>query len=606
MITPVWGTEYIERWLDLCFASQRAEGNIPFLIEHCQFELVIATKVADVDYMQNSQRFRTIMAGIPVRFVTIDEFFPPQGSIPYGVPLTLAYAKAINELGEQAIGTFVMIMNADCLVAAGAYKSLLDRIQAGYTIICTTSIRSVDGCTLDQLNQRIDPDTGIISISSRSMMKLALTNLHSSVSGRVLNDLNDIDSTYYHQMFWRVSDDCLAMRAFMVHPLCFQIERCMEKVICPVDYGFMIELSPNGKFCVLEDSDLFAMMELQSRDSEAHWLRITPNNQNQSEHFAQVGEEIVAHAATWTTSEHRRFVEQTILFHSGDLPDNLEDHLAPFNAFVDQIVERLPPPVSHIGHFQWLPAVRIYGEEMTQAGATEITSLLDDPRNLETLPPPKRTQPCSKTNPLPSETPTRFLSPFYALGFRLVCSLKYRMKMVVIRKWCRQRVKEALHKRGISEQVRDVVVVGDVNKDTPSFNPAVRIHRYKNPSQSNFHIHPPSRARVSGGQLVIYARVGLLQIWKYLGEDIEALLASHSHVAIVLIEERFQRLSVLGNTYMLSILLSDLFRPYYDTHVDVVTAPLIEEFGEKHSDGKGTSPSYFSALIITLCNRNKP
>ena len=34
-------------------------------------------------------------------------------------PLTLAYAKVIADLGDAGVGTFVMLMNADCVLASG-------------------------------------------------------------------------------------------------------------------------------------------------------------------------------------------------------------------------------------------------------------------------------------------------------------------------------------------------------------------------------------------------------------------------------------------------------------------------------------------------------
>jgi hypothetical protein len=42
----------------------------------------------------------------------------------------------------------------------------------------------------------------------------------------------------------------------------------------------------------------------------------------------------------------------------------------------------MPPPVSHIGHFQWLPAVQIYRQDMIKDGSGAPITLLDDPRNI--------------------------------------------------------------------------------------------------------------------------------------------------------------------------------------------------------------------------------
>ena len=265
MITPVWGAPYIERWLGFCFASLRSDGNIPYLNEHCDFELAIVTKSADAAFMQESPRFKQVMSGIRVRFILMDEFFPRTGQTGYGVPLTLAYAKAIADLGDDGVGTFVMLMNADCVLASGSLESIVRRIRRGETIVVGQSLRAVDGSARDRLLARVDRN-GVLAIAPRELMQLVDAALHSTVTARIVNQPGIVEANYYHQMFWRISDDCLAMRAFMLHPICFRLDRRLEKVVCPMDYGFLLELCPDGRFGVLDDSDEFLIIELQDRE----------------------------------------------------------------------------------------------------------------------------------------------------------------------------------------------------------------------------------------------------------------------------------------------------------------------------------------------------
>ena len=622
MITPVWGAAYIERWLDLCFATQRAEGNIPYLNRNADFSLVIATKAADIEYMRTSERFGAMTAGLHVDYVTIDEFFPPHGTIPYGIPLTLAYAKAIQSLGENAPGSFVMIMNADCMLADGSFKGILDRIQAGYDIICSTSVRTVDGRTRDDLLARVDPVSGVLAVPPRQMMRMALDNLHSTVSGRIVNDVADIDSTYYHQIFWRVSDDCLAMRGFMVHPLCFRIERMMDKVICPVDYGFMIEMAPTGKFCVIGDSDDYVMMELQARDSESHWLRFAPAGQTLDQRLEQLSGEILDHASTWTTSEHRRYAHETILYHSGDLPSDLEERLAPFHSFIDGILNQLPAPVSHIGHFQWLPAVRIYREDMERGGAPAFPALLDDPRN-QTSPSSTaqaQTAPIADSPdealcdlPLPLRLPLRI---YRSLSYRS-CKLIRNLRIAILP--CAINPEKALHeacRRTIADMIEtdlssagpaglDVVYVEDAAKDAPRRAKGTRITRVEDPShgrsRKDFNIVAPTRSTVTAGPVVVYARPGLLPVWENIGDDVATMLTSggYSQVRIAFIQERYGRLGVTDHAFMLSILLSSLFRPGWRTRVEVMTQPQAGMAPQPATD----SPEAFSALLLSITPR---
>jgi hypothetical protein len=160
LITPVWGRCYINRWLDLSFAALRSERNIPFLNKNSDFELAVITKSEDAAFMQADPKFNSVTAGIRVKFITMDEFFPPNGEVTYGLPLTLAYGKAIQDLGEDGIGTYVILMNADFVPASGSLRSLLARIRNGFTSIAAASIRVINaGARVAELSRRPSRDS---------------------------------------------------------------------------------------------------------------------------------------------------------------------------------------------------------------------------------------------------------------------------------------------------------------------------------------------------------------------------------------------------------------------------------------------------------------
>src|SRR5262249_10121685 len=154
------------------------------------------------------------------------------------------------------LGTFVMLMNADCVLASGSLATVLSRFERGETIVVGQSLRAVDGSAREKLLARVDAD-GVLAIPPRELMRLIEPALHSTVTARILNEPGIVEASYHHQMFWRIGADCLAMRAFMLHPICFRVDRRLDKVVCPMDYGFLLELCPGGRFGVLDDSDDF-------------------------------------------------------------------------------------------------------------------------------------------------------------------------------------------------------------------------------------------------------------------------------------------------------------------------------------------------------------
>ena len=227
IIVPVWGKDYVERWLGFAFAALLADGNLPYLKDHSNLELVIMTKAADVATLKNHWQLNELTKGVRVTYITIDEFFPA-GRVEYGVPLTLAYGKAIARIGGNELGSFAVLLNADFILSKGSLASLLRRIEAGHTVITAPSIRVPDHVVRPLLQAKLDIDQNVLPMSGRELMKLVNQYPHSAVLGRTLNCNTFVDSNHYHLMYWRVSQDLLIARYFLLMPLCFQVQTAFQ------------------------------------------------------------------------------------------------------------------------------------------------------------------------------------------------------------------------------------------------------------------------------------------------------------------------------------------------------------------------------------------
>ena len=559
MITPVWGAPYIERWLGFCFASLRSDGNIPYLVEHCDFELAIVTKSADAAFMQESPRFKQVMSGIRVRFILMDEFFPRTGKTGYGVPLTLAYAKAIADLGDDGVGTFVMLMNADCVLASGSLESVVRRIRRGETIVVGQSLRAVDGSARDRLLARVD-ENGVLAIAPRALMQLVDAALHSTVTARIVNEPGIVEANYYHQMFWRISDDCLAMRAFMLHPICFRLDRRLEKVVCPMDYGFLLELCPDGRFGVLDDSDEFLIVELQDRDSESHLLRLAPASLSPGQRLSRLRREIAEVAAMWTTAEHRRAATHTLYFHRNDLPSDLPRRVAPFESFVAGILARMPRPISHMGHPHWLGALRIYRQNMVRGGSDASIALLDHPLNAtdvaQAVPPPT----AQTLHPLSLEWRGRMKAWFATrrVAMQQPASETELGRSLRLRQELGDLVCATI---GSEPTAIDVLHIGNIALLAPPLPQAARLLRLADPSkggrQRSFDIEVPA-AEDATGILIVYVTAGFLSCWDRLEEDLGRFLETRRLVVLVFIADRFRALEFATHSYLFTVLATSL------------------------------------------------
>jgi hypothetical protein len=365
MLVPLWGSAYFTRWFELPAASLLSEGNIPYLKEYSDFELVFLTRRDDMSFLQGHSIFRSLQEQIDTSILTIDEFFPTKASVTYGVPLTLAFAKGVRDLGEAGIGTFVILMNADFVLSDGSLRALLDRIQQGFQIIAAPSIRVVDHLARPQLQSLLNKSPEHKGFLAREMMRIVNENLHQTVLARVINRPELIEAWYYHLIYWRINPTCLAARYFLLMPLCFQLRRQVQAMTSPIDYGFLKQVCPGGNYCVLRDSDDFLMVELQEQDSEASLLRVAPKFASTEEVIESKKSDVIANAGVWATAEHRRAVDYTLLFHSEDLPATIDQQVSEFDQHMADILNQMPPPVPSSRHFHWLAALRDYRSRMS-------------------------------------------------------------------------------------------------------------------------------------------------------------------------------------------------------------------------------------------------
>jgi hypothetical protein len=447
------------------------------------------------------------------------------------------------------------------------------RIRRGETIVVGQSLRAVDGSARDRLLARVD-ENGVLAIAPRALMQLVNAALHSTVTARIVNEPGIVEANYHHQMFWRICDDCLAMRAFMLHPICFRLDRKLEKVVCPMDYGFLLELCPEGRFGVLDDSDEFLIVELQDRDSESHLLRLAPASSSSGHRLSRLGREIAEVAATWTTAEHRRSATHTLYFHQNDLPGDLPRRVAPFESFVASILARMPRPISHMGHPHWLAALRVYRQNMIRGGSDASSiALLDHPRNAsdveQAVPPTART-----LRPLRAEWQGRIK----AWSATRRAAMQQPPPETELGRSLRLRRELGDLVRGMigSEPTAvDVVHIGNIALLTPPLPQGARLLRLADPSeggrQRSFAVEIPAAADAAG-TLVVYVTAGFLSCWDRLEENLARFLETRRLVVLVFITDRFRTLEFATHSYLLGVLATSLPAQRFATTLEVYNA----------------------------------
>lgn len=345
-LTVVWGEAYIARFAGLALPSFIAPGNLPALAEATNLEFVIMTRSSDIDFFDHHPTFRMLRAICPVRFVEIDDLITTGV---YGVTLTLAYARPIIASGREMLDIHFVFMNADFVLADGSLRSLCRHIQSGRSIVLGPSFRATAEAVEPLLKAAVDKATGTLSITPREMAGLSLPHPHPTTIAKIVNqDL--CHSTHPNQFFWRIDEQTLLGRYYLIFMLCLKPERIIKTINSFCDYALIPEMCPSGDEVVMGDSDDFFMLELQQRMQETEMLCLG----------RQPVHEIAKSLQTWTTAEHRRAVHHDIVFHAGDIPPGLDAAKAEAQNFIDNIQQRLGTPIPHAEHRYWIRGVEAW------------------------------------------------------------------------------------------------------------------------------------------------------------------------------------------------------------------------------------------------------
>lgn len=345
-LTVVWGEAYIARFAGLALPSFIAPGNLPALAEATDLEFVIMTRSSDIDFFDHHSTFRMLRAICPVRFVEIDDLITTGV---YGVTLTLAYARPIIASGREMLDTHFVFMNADFVLADGSLRSLHKYIESDRSIVLGPSFRATAEAVEPLLEAAVDKASGVLSISPRQMAALSLANPHPTTVAKIVNqDL--CHSTHPNQFFWRIDEQTLLGRYYLIFMLCLKPERIIESLSSFCDYALIPEMCPSGDEAVMDDSDAFFMLELQDRDQEKEMLRLGQ----------QPTDEIAKSLQSWTTAEHRRAARHDIVFHAGEIPAGLDAAKAEAEAFISGIQQRLGSPIPYADHRYWIRGIEAW------------------------------------------------------------------------------------------------------------------------------------------------------------------------------------------------------------------------------------------------------
>src|SRR5262249_785864 len=180
----------------------------------------------------------------------------------------------------------------------------------------------------------------------RKLMHWAMTDLHPMTLANMVN-LPLGHSVHSNRLFWRVDDNTLIGRFYLMHMICIRPEITHFIVGSSCDYSFVPEMCPSGNVHVLTDSDDYLVVEMQKRSHERTLVRFGSVKQSA----------LAASLAEWATATHRKNAHSAVIFHAADLPPQFDESVIQSGAYINEVEQSLPAPQPHRNHPYWLGAM---------------------------------------------------------------------------------------------------------------------------------------------------------------------------------------------------------------------------------------------------------
>lgn len=350
LVLPVWGYKFVRQFLDLTLPTLLSPGNVPAVASKLPAEFVILTSEDDEPFMRRHPNLRALSRDCTVSIRSIDHLITGAN---HSTTLTLAYAEAIRFAGPAMIDTCFLLLCSDYVVAEGSLGRVADRMINGASGVLAGNFQVAIEDALPWLQAEISrAATPALALSSRTLMRWGLANLHPTVVANTVNfPLNH--NRHTNRLFWRADAQTLVGRFYLMHPVAVRPELADFVVAASFDYSFIPEMCPSGNIDVIVDSDEYLVVEMQPHDHESKWLR--PGRLRPAALAKTLTE--------WTTQRHRKNARYSVVFHAGDLPESLGSTTAEADRFVGEVDRRMRrQPWSHRDHPYWRGALAAHRE----------------------------------------------------------------------------------------------------------------------------------------------------------------------------------------------------------------------------------------------------
>lgn len=346
---PVWGYEYVRQFLEVGLPTLLAPGNVPGVAKTLNSEFIILTSVDDEEFIREHAAFKRLQELCSADIRLIDHLITEEN---YSTTITLAYTELVRSTGPAMTDTCFFFLVADYIMADGSLMSALRHMQKGVSAVLVGNFQVSQEDAEPWLLDKLSSVNWSLAIPPRELMQWALSHLHPTTLANIVN-IPFSHNSHTNRLFWRVDGTTILGRFYLMHMLCVRPELTDFIIGASCDYSFVPEMCPSRNIATITDSDDYLVIEMQPRNHEAAFLRPGPLRTPT----------LAKSLMEWTTAFHRHNAVYSLIFHGGELPEELAEIVAEADRFVGEVARIMRrKPLPHRGHPYWRGAMAAFND----------------------------------------------------------------------------------------------------------------------------------------------------------------------------------------------------------------------------------------------------
>ena len=323
VVTAVWGSEFIQLFLDVCVPNQLSPQNLAALPAGSRYR--IFTGRADRAALAASPKLDEVRRILPVDVVEVDltELDTQANPNTYKM-MTACHRRAVVD--AAAVNAALIFLGPDIVLSEGTIAGLVRLHAGGARAVLTAGLRLSRETFLAAWQRH----AGEGALPPRELVRLGMEHLHPATESCMIDGSSS--NEFPTSVYWPVRSvhgiDGLLARAFHLHPLLVDPVNRAELPRTTIDGHYLAQACPDLEQCVVvQDSDDLVVFEL------------TPFERRVGNHDRRQGVSMLRLAAVAAKCDafQRSHWHRPICLHAADLDERWSAAAAHSAAFVVEL-----------------------------------------------------------------------------------------------------------------------------------------------------------------------------------------------------------------------------------------------------------------------------